>query len=389
MNPWSWNENAKIDAAKMSLIPIAVLTLITNILVIFIFVRKKMMSALNVILVGISISDTLTVLIPAIAVLFSYMDGVYPDYIPSESCRIWGYLTKYFPTITHNASVWLTVILAFDRYLVIRHPFLIRRICLPRTSLVVIVMIYLCAILCNICRFIDTEYVPVKIIPVSAAYQYYNTTLDEYHSNFTSGSDDDRSTSHPHVNMHKLCKESEGIETCRAVYTPFFAKFEGYEFCYYWFVILFVKFLPCSAMIILDTLMIQGLRQAESFRHFLSLQCTNRFESHIRSKYYESRRMTKVVIVAVIIVIIVELPIGIILILWTLSEIHDYHIITERTLSRLSRAANGVVYISYPIIFLLYCSVSAQFRNAICNLHPCRRLAIFKRRSSASETSDG
>lgn len=367
--------------------PIAVVTLVMNILVIATFVREKMMSPLDVILIGISISDTLTVLIPTVATLFMYFDGVFPDYIAFDHCKLWGYLTKYLPTITHNASVWLTLVLAYDRYVAIRHPFLIRRLCLPRTSVCAIVIVYILATLGHICRFIDTKYVPVKIIPTphnSTSYLTYNRS--DVTMNYTDITNKAVSISA----VESMCNSAEGIKTCRAVYTPMFEDFKLYEFFYYWFVILFVKFIPCIAMTILDTLMLKSLRHAEHIRHIISTKNTDNVNtpSHSRTKYYESRRMTIIVIIAIIIVIIVEIPIGVILIFWTLAELHNKHFITEETLNDLSRIANTTIYISYPVIFLLYCCISARFRAAFCRLCCCARNTCSRFASERSTPSD-
>ncbi|XP_045163792.2 sex peptide receptor-like [Mercenaria mercenaria] len=370
MTPWSWNKDDN-GSDKMYLLPIAFATVVMNVLVIITFVREKMTSALDVILIGISVSDTLTVLIPCAATMFMYFDGVFPDYISFDNCMLWGYLTKYLPTITHNASIWLTLVLAYDRYVAISRPFLIRRLCLPRTSVFVIVIVYIFATLGHICRFIDTKYVPVKI--VSASY-LDNITALQYNISDRSATVTDITNSTGLYEMESLCNNADGIETCRAVYTPIFENFKYYEFCYYWFVILFVKFIPCTCMIIFDTLMLKSLRHAEHIRHITSTKNQYRVQSsQSRVKYYESRRMTIIVIIAIIIVIIVELPIGIILIFWTLSEIHDQEFITERDLNMLSRLANIIVSVSYPIILLLYCCISARFRAAFARLCCCVR----------------
>ena len=172
-----------------------------------------------------------------------------------------------------------------------------------------------------------------------------------------------------------VCEASVGKQTCKAVYPDFFENFPMYEFYYYWFVIVFVKFVPCTVLIILDTLMLTSLRRAEKLRHAISNGhlniCTTTKSSS--DKYYESRRMTRIIIVVIVIVIIVELPIGVILILWTLAKVHGTHFLSESALNLLSRVANFTVYISYPIIFLLYCCISTRFRSAFCKWFCCKR----------------
>ena len=361
MNPWAWNKKVELDIGKLPVVLIAIATLITNILVIVTFVREKMMSAINIILIGISVSDTLTVCVPAAAIVYMYADGLMPDFIPYEYCQLWGYLTKYLPTITHNASIWLTVVLAYDRFIAIRHPFLLRRLCMPKRSVFIIIVIYILATVCHLCRFLDTDYIPIKLVSLKSWNEAHISV--HVYQNIS-----DNELKQVKDTLSEVCRLSNGVDTCRAVYKPYFGDLEFYEFSYYWFVILFVKLIPCLTMIILDTLMLKSLHHAEQIRLFMSVQNLNTTTgSTIKgSRFYQRRRMTVITIIAIIIVVIVEIPISIILIFWTLSEIHGQEFMTEKTLSLLSRSANLSVYISYPIIFILYCCISAKFRSAFC-----------------------
>ena len=367
LNPWSWTTNGSATEVTSWFLPVvAVITIALNVLFMVTFIREKMLSANYLVLMAMGISDSLTVLIPSCASVFMYFDGTFPDYIPFEYCQVWGYLTKYLPTITHNASVWLTLVLAAQRYLIISKPFYARRFCVQRTSVSAIILVYVLAILSNLCRFIDTEYVPVTIVSTevqptrgysvgaekSSVINDYGMTVAE---------------------TARICNESsKHIETCRAVYTDTFEKFGiWYEFFYYWFVILFVKFIPCLCLIILDTLMLRSLRNSEVFRQSVSVLAHDKTQGP-RVGRRESKRMTIILVVVIIIVVIVELPIGVTLVLWTLNMIHAISTLTEETLSRMSKIANVVIYISYPIIFTLYCCMSVRFRRALLRRCCCR-----------------
>ena len=359
LNPWSWTRNGSVTEATSWFLPVvAIVTISLNVLFVVIFVREKMLSANYLVLMAIGISDSLTVLIPSCASVFMYFDGTFPDYIPYKYCRIWGYLTKYLPTITHNASVWLTLVLAAQRYLIISKPFYARRFCVQRTSVAAIIIVYLLAILSNLCRFIDTNYVPVTIVST----EVQPTRGYDLDTENSSGINDYGMTS---TDAAKICNESKHIETCRAVYTDTFEQFGiWYEFVYYWFVILCVKFIPCTCLIVLDTLMLRSLRNSEVFRQSVSVFAHDKTQGH-RIGRRESRRMTIILVVVIIIVVIVELPVGITLVLWTLEMIHSTSTVTEDTLSQMSKIANVVIYISYPIIFVLYCCMCVRFRRAL------------------------
>ncbi len=135
LNPWNWRKSGVTAQFFIDILPcIAISTLILCAVIIMTFIRGKMLNSVNVILVGIAVSDALTVTIPSFAVLYMNFDEM-PDYIPFEYCRLWGYLIKYVPTITHNASIWLTIVLAVERYLIVRHPMLARKYCTRRKSI--------------------------------------------------------------------------------------------------------------------------------------------------------------------------------------------------------------------------------------------------------------
>ncbi|XP_052819398.1 sex peptide receptor-like [Mya arenaria] len=386
LNPWSWVLDAENIAARLTIISIAIATLIMNILVIVTFIKEQMLTALNIILIGISVSDTITVCIPALTLTLLLLDGRMPDYIPFEYCSVYAYLTKYLPTISHNASVWLTVVLAYDRYIAVEKPFLLKQVCLPKRSISVVITIYLTAVLGHLCRFFDTDYAPVKIVSSTNAQSYFqlmNTSYTSFPEEEISEAIGNTTQYNITGALREICDMSKGIETCKAVYKPAFRDLKYYEFCYYWFVILFVKFIPCTLLIVIDTLMLKSLRKSEKLRYHMANHTTAVLHSlsSRRAKYQESKRMTIILVIAIIIVVIVELPIAVILMLWTLANIHGQQFMTEIALNNLSRIANTAVYISYPVIFMLYCCLSARFRAAFFSLgcfRRCRNSVLLK-----------
>ena len=132
LNPWSWTRNG--SATSWFLPVVAIITIAFNVLFMITFIREKRLSAKYLVLMAMGISYSLTVLIPSCASVYMYFDSTFPDYVPFEYCQVWGYLTKHLPTITHNSSVWLTLVLVAQRYLIISKPFYTRRFCVQRTS---------------------------------------------------------------------------------------------------------------------------------------------------------------------------------------------------------------------------------------------------------------
>lgn len=154
------------------------------------------------------------------------------------------------------------------------------------------------------------------------------------------------------------------IHTCKAVHADWVKGYEVvYECIYYWNTIVFVKVIPLSVVVTLDFLMARKLLRADNKRQ--------RFRSENQTSK-ESRRVTWVVIAVAAIFSLVEIPITVILILWTLSMVHDKMYVSEVQLGELSVIFNIIIYISFPCILFLYCLMSKKFRKHL----PCGTLQL-------------
>ena len=95
---------------------IVMLTVINNVIVCVVLLRRAMRNATNTLLVGMAVADTLTGLMPLPHYMHFYTAGRYRDYVPYNWCVMYAALTDHLPTAFHTASIWLTVTLAFHRY---------------------------------------------------------------------------------------------------------------------------------------------------------------------------------------------------------------------------------------------------------------------------------
>ena len=129
-------------------------TLLTNICVCLVLVRPNMRSATNTLLVAMAVSDTLTGIcpLPAYFRFFSGGDGAHLEWVPYQWCAAFYFLTDHLPTIFHTASVWLTVALAAQRYVYVCHAIDARRWCTIENSLRAVAVIYVVAVLYQLCR---------------------------------------------------------------------------------------------------------------------------------------------------------------------------------------------------------------------------------------------
>ena len=129
---------------------IAILVLITNAAVVAVFKRQKTYGASQAGLVGVAVSDTLTMLFPAPFYFYKFALG-YTIMCDLEEVSNW--ISLYLPTITHTASIWLTVILAGQRYLYVCFPFKARGWCTLRNTTIIIIGTYILAVLMHLSRF--------------------------------------------------------------------------------------------------------------------------------------------------------------------------------------------------------------------------------------------
>ena len=79
---------------------ITLLTLITNLMVCVVLLKKNMINATNAVLVSIAISDTLTGLLPLPIYVYFYSLENYKDYVPFQACYIYETLMSTLPTGT-------------------------------------------------------------------------------------------------------------------------------------------------------------------------------------------------------------------------------------------------------------------------------------------------
>lgn len=335
IHPWAWKEpELEVPWYVMVLPPFALIVLTTNCVIVAVFVREKLLSSMNMLLIGIALSDTLTVVLPTPLLLYLYAINNIPE-VPYHLCRPWDYLTKYAPIVTHSASVFITLCLAVHRYVCVCYPFYARRVCTRRKSALAIIICYLMSIFIHMCRFFDTEYLKFSV-------------------------------------QHSV--RNETITICRASHAEWLQGNEiMYECIYYWVYITIVKLVPCFSIIVFDSMMLKQMRKADHRRTEMATDSGSERRENGRHRYRESRRITWIIICIVGIVCLVELPLAIVLIIWTVTILNLNAPMPEAHLAKASLFLNLLIYASYPIIFLFYCFMSRRFKIGLKNLFQCKK----------------
>ena len=140
-----------------------VITLVTNCFICAVLLRQHMRSPTNVVLVAMAASDMLTGVwsLPFSVYLF-ILDG-HSEWIMFSWCSAYFVMTDLIPTVFHTSSIWLTVVLAVERYIYICHPLAAKRICTVSSSIRVTLSVFVAAFLSQVTRFVDTTYVAVEV----------------------------------------------------------------------------------------------------------------------------------------------------------------------------------------------------------------------------------
>ena len=310
-------------------------TLLTNICVCVVLVRPNMRSATNALLVAMAVSDTLTGLcpLPAYFRFYSRADGAHREWVPYRWCAAFYFLTDHLPTIFHTASVWLTVALAAQRYVYVCRALEARRWCTIQNSLRAVAVIYVVAVVYQICRFVEMRYSPVEL----------PSNVDQTGNRTVSG--------------------------CVSEYWPMLAlHLDVYFNTYYWFRVIAVHLVPCSALVVLNAALVMAMRRAQA-RHRQLVAQNRKSESR---RLAESNVTTMMLVAVVGVFLVVEFPLAVVFIIVIVENTWSLTIIEPERMATTSLFVNLFILLSYPLNFFIYCGMSRQFRGTLCALLRCR-----------------
>ena len=122
--------------------PFACVILVVNSCMIWILTRRNMRSPVNILLVCISLSDTLVICLPVPSFIYFYMLNHYEDFVPFAWCRIFFNFVHVFPLLCNMASLWTTVALGFMRCYSVWRPLRARSTITIRRTCFAIIGIY-------------------------------------------------------------------------------------------------------------------------------------------------------------------------------------------------------------------------------------------------------
>ncbi|CAI4223741.1 unnamed protein product [Auanema sp. JU1783] len=309
---------------------IVMFAIVSNMTVAVVLSKKHMITSTNLVLKYMAVAELLVGLIPLPWTLFFF---TMKHYEHNEDLELWWcYLNKYsmdaLPPIFHNIAMWLTVLLAAQRYVSISYPMYSRSICNLRNVRIATLVITAVSFGCGLPKSFD----------------YYLDVVDSW---VLSG----------------FFPDFRYTRACTSKATPFLL-FVGptlFYNIYFWTRTIFFITLPSILLVILNILLIRQLRLAELRK--IRLLKEKRSEEAARQRDINSTSYMLVFIVSLF--LIVNLPQA--AFMGVLCVCETFHI-RVALLDGIFPAvfllsSNMLVMATYPINFGIYCFMSSSFRQ--------------------------
>ena len=305
------------------LVPITtVLTLVSNVLVICVFLKKKMRSVTTFFLAGLACSDTLSVILWGLVHLYFY--GIKTDYtapVLYPLCVIYDY-ALYLAVTFHATSVWLTTTLGVQRCIIVVKPFWGPRLWTMKKSAFMTLLAYLLSVMFFLPLFFMNNYKEIQI---------------EDENNVTS-------------------------TVCGAKLDSYFDEkvYSDYSIVNYSFRGIFVQFLPCTLMLITTFVLAYKLKHGKILQ-----RCISSATEGPKRDFQHRQRTTLMVVIIMVIFLIVEIPNGVVFGIKVYEDLTGHTIIDIETDYSIAILQNLFLLLSYHCNFWIYVALSARFRETL------------------------
>ncbi|KAH8380623.1 hypothetical protein KR009_011849, partial [Drosophila setifemur] len=388
---------------------VCILGTIANTLNIIVLTRREMRSPTNAILTGLAVAD--------LAVMLEYIPYTIHDYILTDSLPreeklsySWACFIKFhsiFAQVLHTISIWLTVTLAVWRYIAVGYPQKNRVWCGMRTTIITITTAYVvCVLVVSPSLYLisaitesldqlDAQGKVLRSIPLTQyVIDYRNEMLSANAAALNATPPEQTLNETLWLNVSSLMTSTTSTTTTTlapptpspvvrnvTVYRLYHsdlalhnASLQNATFLIYSVVI---KLIPCIALTILSVRLIMALLEAKRRRKMLTSKpiapaASNgtkslngkpaerpRKNSKALEKEKQTDRTTRMLLAVLLLFLITEFPQGIMGLLNALLGEAFY----LQCYLRLSDLMDILALINSSINFILYCSMSKQFRT--------------------------
>ena len=282
-------------------------------------VGSSMSRSTYFLLLSITVSDSLILILTIAKAVYLYSQtGGWDIILPFHSCGAMLVLER-LSVIPRAASMWFTVLLVIQRYICVAMPFVDGQYMNTNKSVISVVVVTMLTTGLHMCRFFDTQFVEMK-----------------------TGS---------HVDPYIL------VETCQSIYKSWVWDAKLYESVFLWLRIVVTKLIPCIIIAIFVILMVKALKDISLTTKHLCMTATKR--------QLKRRKLSIFVIVTATIVFCVEISNAIFLSIDAWESSTSNFIFSHETLQNASLGCDFVLYLSYFVIFLIYCIMFQNIRQTV------------------------
>ena len=320
---------------------LVIIAAIVNGIVIAVFSRKKMRSPTNIILTSIAVSDTLTGLVTLPTYIMVYLKytssesnqqpeyglgksdhstevegihmvhmrstrleyGIRNGYVLNKDLCRWFMLTKFFLSKSlHSMSIFLTLFLAFQRYVSYAFPFSSKQLLTKCKTLIVCVVI-------------------VTFSPMLHVYHLFKEKADD-----------------------GMCMWS--LDNCPG------------DCAFLWIIFIVRHFIPCSMLYVFSGLFVRELRRTGMSSAFGS-------KIQAESRRNQDRRVTVIVILIVLVFLIPEIPYSVFLLVSVINE-HMHVRSDLGIYRALHASYELGLVVSFNANFFIYTCLNCRFRQCLC-----------------------
>ncbi|CAF1685093.1 unnamed protein product, partial [Adineta ricciae] len=227
------------------------------------------------------------------------------------------------PFIFHTCSIWVTVVLAIQRYIYVCHSEKAKQWCTVPMALKAIIAVNILALIVAIPMFLEGAFYPHPVQSLFDSKVVFDACLVRDYSEH---------------------------ETYRRYYSVYFVLRA-----------LLINVGPCTVLVILNAILVQRMKEAKQNRDRLIVK-----RSH-ETRAQEQTSVTLMLVIVVTLFLIVEIPMALHLIIS--GVIKTLQIISLAEFLNVSaQILNFTVLLSYPINFFIYCRMSRAFRDAFTKL---------------------
>ncbi|GMT05857.1 hypothetical protein PENTCL1PPCAC_28031, partial [Pristionchus entomophagus] len=311
---------------------LVIFVIVANVMVALVLSKRHMVTPTNVVLKYMAIADLFVGLTPLPWTMFYFTFKNFED----QELRVelwWCYVQKYsmdaFPPIFHNIAMWLTVLLAGQRFISISYPMYSRSLCNVSNVRICTFVIGAISLVCGLPKSFDYNF---GLFDGSVITEQNQTT--------------------PHH-----------LRTCFLLPTAIVRHLGENVFfsTYFWTRSIFFVIVPCTLLIALNAGLLRGIRKAQQRKERLLREKRSRDAQ----RQTDSNSTSIMLVVIVSIFLMVNLPQAMFMVIMCIEQTFpgNESILNWKYAGVFLAVNNMLVMATYPINFAIYCFMSSSFRQ--------------------------